>query len=142
MISLEDLPTLNACLNSLSAILLLRGGWMIRQRRVPSHRNAMLGAVLVSALFLVSYLTYHFNHEPTRFKGTGAIRIVYFSILISHTVLATLVVPMVSVTLFHAWRNQLDRHRKLARATLPIWLYVSVTGVLVYLILYKGLLGS
>lgn len=133
---LRQLPTLNACLNTISAILLIRGYLLIRRRRIEAHKRTMLAAFAVSTLFLVSYLVYHYNVGSVKFQGQGTIRVVYFTILLTHTILAAVVAPMILVTLWRAWKNQFDRHRKLARYTLPIWLYVSVTGVVVYLMLY------
>jgi putative membrane protein len=136
MLSLHDLPTLNAALNASSAVLLALGFRFIRRRAVTAHRACMLAAFGVSMLFLISYLTYHYYVGSVRFTGTGWVRGVYFAILISHTILAALVPPLAIVTLTRAVRGQLDRHRRLARWTLPIWLYVSVTGVVVYVMLY------
>lgn len=133
---LRQLPTLNACLNTISAILLIRGYLLIRRRQIEAHKRTMLAAFAVSTLFLVSYLVYHYNVGSVKFQGQGTIRVVYFTILLTHTMLAAVVAPMILVTLWRAWKNQFDRHRKLARYTLPIWLYVSVTGVVVYLMLY------
>ena len=133
---LEALPTVNACLNGLSAVCLARGYWCIRNQRPDSHRRWMLAAVAASTLFLASYLTYHGFVGSVGFTGTGWVRPVYFTILISHSILAAVVVPLVLVTLYRAWRQRLDRHRRIARWTLPLWAYVSVTGVVVYLLLY------
>ena len=134
--SVHDLPTVNAVLNSTSAVLLGFGYHFIRRRQVAAHRACMLAAFAVSVLFLVSYLTYHAHVGSVRFSGTGAVRALYLSILVSHSVLAALVPPLAVLTLYRALRGQVDRHRRLARWTLPIWLYVSVTGVVVYLMLY------
>jgi putative membrane protein len=131
------LPHLNALLNSASAVLLATGFVLIRRHRVRAHRNCQVSAVVTSTLFLASYLTYHYYHGATRFPGQGIARPIYFTILISHTILAITVVPLVLVTLYRAARGDFDRHRKIARWTLPIWLYVSVTGVIVYLMLYR-----
>jgi len=131
------LPHLNACLNSASAIFLICGFLFIRRGRVTAHRNCQISAVITSTLFLASYLTYHFYHGTTRFPGVGIVRPIYFIILLSHTVLAIVIVPMVIVTLWRAARGDFQRHRKIARLTLPVWIYVSVTGVLVYLMLYQ-----
>lgn len=136
MLSLSNLPTLNALLNSTSAILLCVGYLCIRRRRITAHKSCMIAAVVVSLLFLVSYLTYHYQVGSKSFAGEGAVRLVYFVILISHTLLAAAVVPLVLVTLRRALRGQFPRHLRIARVTLPIWLYVSVTGVVVYLLLY------
>ncbi len=131
------LPTLNACLNSLSALLLLAGLVAIRTGRRTLHIRCMLSATAVSALFLTSYLVYHAIHGSTRFQGQGAIRTVYFTILLTHTVLAVVNVPLILTTLYRAARGQFDAHKRLARITWPVWMYVSVTGVLIYLMLYQ-----
>jgi len=131
------LPTVNACLNGLSAIFLLTGFAMIRSGRRRAHRAAMLAAFSCSVLFLISYLTYHYQVGSVRFQGTGAIRTVYLTILATHTVLAALVPILAVITLVRALRGRFDRHRAIARWTLPIWLYVSVTGVVVYWMLYR-----
>lgn len=136
MSSLAFLPTLNACLNATSAVLVLCGFHAIRRGRIRRHTALMLSATATSALFLVSYLTYHAIHGSTPYQGTGFGRTAYFAILISHSVLAALVVPLVLRTLYLAWRRRWESHRRWARWTLPIWLYVSVTGVVVYLMLY------
>lgn len=130
------LPTVNATLNSIAAILLVRGWVLIKRRDFEAHKKTMLAAFATSALFLVSYLIYHYNVGSVKFTGTGAIRVVYFAILISHIVLAAVITPLALITLYRAWKNQLERHRRLARITLPLWLYVSVTGVAVYAMLY------
>jgi putative membrane protein len=137
MISLRDLPTLNAALNAASAVLLTTGFILIRLGKREAHRKAMLAAFAVSVAFLCSYLFYHFQVGSVRFQKTGPIRTVYFSVLISHTVLAALVPPLAIVTLRRAWRERFDAHRRIARWTLPVWLYVSATGVLVYWMLYR-----
>ena len=137
-LEIGSLPTVNALLNALTTILLLRGYYLIRHRRIAEHRRAMLGAVLGSTLFLVSYLIYHFEVGSVKFPGTGAVRTLYLSILASHTVLAATVPFLVATTLTRALRERFDRHKAIARWTLPIWLYVSVTGVVVYLMLYGG----
>ena len=131
------LPTVNALLNSVTTVLLLRGWWLIRNRRIEEHRRAMLGALAGSALFLVSYLIYHFEVGSVKFQGTGAVRTLYFAILLSHTLLAACVPVLALITLSRALRRRFDRHKAIARWTLPIWLYVSVTGVVVYLMLYR-----
>jgi putative membrane protein len=130
------LPTLNACLNATSAILLLIGYRSMQQKHIKAHRACMLGACGVSLLFFASYLTYHYYVGVTRFPGEGWVRPVYFGILISHTVLAALLPFFVLVTLTRAFRAQFLRHRQIARWTFPLWLYVSVTGIVVYLMLY------
>ena len=131
------LPTLNAFLNGLSAVLLTTGYYFIRQRRIAAHKRCMVAAVATSCLFLVSYLTYHFQIGSKPFQGQGVIRTVYFSILISHTTLAAAIVPLVIMTLRRAWKGNFERHARIARRTLPLWLYVSVTGVVVYWMLYR-----
>ena len=134
--SISDLPTLNAILNSISAILLTIGYVFIKQKNREAHRRCMLGAFTTSTLFLISYLVYHFNVGSVKFQGQGAVRSLYFAILLTHTVLAAVIVPLVFVTFARALKGNFDRHRRIARWTLPIWLYVSVTGVVVYLMLY------
>ena len=134
--SLRDLPTLNALLNATSAFLLMAGVRRIYVKNVEAHKRCMVSAFLVSTLFLISYLFYHFNVGSVGFTGEGWIRPVYFSILITHSVLAVLVPPMAVITLYRAWRGDFERHRRIARWTYPIWLYVSFTGVAVYLLLY------
>jgi len=133
----RQLPALNALLNTASAILLVTGYRFIRQGRRDAHRAAMTAALIVSAVFLASYLVYHAQVGSVKFQKTGWIRPVYFTILISHTVLAACVAPMALVTVWRAWKGRFDRHRRLARITLPLWLYVSVTGVAVYVMLYR-----
>jgi uncharacterized membrane protein YozB (DUF420 family) len=131
-------PAVNAALNACSALLLL-GGWAcIRARRTAAHIAFMAGACAVSSVFLASYLLYHAQAGSVRFGGQGWIRPVYFAILISHTVLAVVIVPLVARTLWLAGRRRYPGHVAIARWTLPLWLYVSVTGVLVYLMLYHG----
>jgi len=130
------LPTLNAGLNATSAVLLLLGYRFIRRRQVAAHRACMLAAFAASSLFLIAYLTYHFQVGSVRFTGTGGLRSVYLTILASHTLLAALVPPLAIITLWRAMRARFDRHRRIARWTLPVWLYVSVTGVVVYWMLY------
>ena len=136
VIRLGDVPTLNAILNGSGAILLLLGYCCIRRRAVALHRFCMLSAVAVSAVFLAGYLYYHFYHGATPFLATGWIRPVYFVVLITHTGLAAIVLPLVVVTLWRAFHGQWQQHRRIARWTLPIWAYVSVTGVVVYFTLY------
>jgi len=133
----SDLPALNAVLNSISAILLFTGYRFIRRRNRNAHRNCMIAAFATSTLFLISYLTYHYLHGSTKFQGQGVVRAIYFTILLTHTLLAAVIVPMVFVTLSRALKARFDKHRRIARWTLPIWLYVSVTGVIVYLMLYQ-----
>lgn len=137
MISLSQLPSLNAALNALSAVLLVAGYLFIKSRNIKAHKRCMLAAFTSSILFLISYLFYHYQVGSIPFKGQGGIRVVYFSILLTHTVLATVVVPLALVTLFRAFKERFDAHRRIARWTFPIWLYVSVTGVIVYAMLYR-----
>ncbi|MEE8277205.1 MAG: DUF420 domain-containing protein [Thermoanaerobaculia bacterium] len=137
MFELSDLPTLNASLNATSAVFLLTGYLAIRSRRVPVHRACMLVAFACSILFLISYLVYHFQVGSVRFQGTGPVRTVYLTILVTHTVLAATVPFLATITLVRALRERFDRHVKIARWTLPVWLYVSVTGVVVYWMLYR-----
>jgi putative membrane protein len=133
---ISALPHFNAFLNFSSFVLLTTGYFFIRRRNVIAHRNCQVAALAVSILFLISYLTYHFNHGATRFKGQGIVRPIYFVILTSHTILAVVIVPFVILTFLRAKRGDFLRHRAIARWTLPMWLYVSVTGVMVYLMLY------
>jgi putative membrane protein len=137
MFSVTDLPALNATLNATSAILLAAGYRFIRRRQISAHKRCMLAACTTSALFLVSYLTYHYYVGSMPFRGQGWVRPLYFTILISHTILAATIVPLAIVTLFRAWKADFRKHARLARWTLPIWLYVSVTGVIVYVMLYQ-----
>ena len=131
------LPALNATLNGTSTVLLLAGFGFIRAQRVSAHRFCMVAACLSSTLFLVSYLTYHAHVGSVRFPGHGWVRPVYFTILISHTVLAVTIVPLVLRTLYLAVRERFEAHQAIARWTLPLWLYVSVTGVIIYWMLYR-----
>jgi putative membrane protein len=132
-----DLPALNATLNALAALCLLLGYVFIRRGRQTAHRNAMVGALALSALFLTSYLVYHYHAGSRPFTGQGPLRIVYFTVLITHVVLAIVIVPMVLVTVSRALAARFDRHRQIARWTWPLWMYVSVTGVIVYVMLYQ-----
>lgn len=136
MITFSDLPTLNATLNTISTVLLTVGLLMIRRRRVVAHRNCMIAAFVVSGLFLTSYLIYHYHAGSTPFEGSGWIRSVYFAVLIPHIILAALILPLALITLYFALRKRFTKHRRVARWTLPIWLYVSVTGIIVYWMLY------
>ena len=137
MIPYPALPTVNAVLNGLSAVLLVCGFAAIRRKRIAVHRAFMLSALSSSALFLVSYLTYHAHAGVHRYPGTGARRTVYLAILATHTILAIVVLPLVLVTVSFALRRRFPQHRRIARWTLPVWLYVSVTGVVVYWMLYR-----
>lgn len=137
MIPLDLLPGLNATLNATSAVLLVAGYVFIRRKNITAHRACMLSALGVSTLFLTSYLYLHYNIGATSFAGEGWIRPVYFTLLLSHTILAAAIVPLALTTLYRAFKEQFDRHRKIARWTLPLWIYVSVTGVLIYFMLYR-----
>lgn len=136
MPSLQSLPTVNAILNGIAAVFLLVGWVLIRRRRMRAHRAAMLSALVCSVAFLASYLVYHAQVGSVRFQGTGAIRTVYFTVLLTHTVLAAAVPFLAAITLTRALQRRFPRHRTIARWTLPIWLYVSVTGVALYWMLY------
>ncbi len=137
LVDVNDLPTLNAVLNGTSAVLLACGYAMIRRRRITAHRGFMLGAFSSSMLFLVSYSIYHAQTGSHTFPGHGAVRPIYYSILASHVLLAAVILPMAIVTLARALGAQYARHKRVARWTLPLWLYVSVTGVVIYLMLYR-----
>jgi putative membrane protein len=130
------LPAVNATLNAATSVLLVTGYVLVRRRRLAAHRAAMTAALVLSTAFLLSYVVYHAVAGSVRFTGQGVIRPVYFTILLSHIVLAAGIVPLVLTTVWRAWSGRFDRHRRIARWTLPLWLYVSVTGVLVYWMLY------
>ncbi len=141
--SLADLPAVNACLNGLSAICLSAGYYFIRRQNRAAHRTCMIAAFIASALFLACYVTYHtyvaryLHRGPTPFQGPAEWRPIYLAILISHSVLAVVIVPLALITLWRALRQRFDRHKRIARWTWPLWMYVSVTGVLIYLLLYQ-----
>lgn len=135
--TISDLPALNATLNGTAALLLMAGYVMIRTGRQEAHKRCMLGALAASVLFLVSYVIYHASTGSRPFTGTGPVRIVYFTILITHVVLAVAIVPLALITANRGLRARFDRHIRIARWTLPLWLYVSVTGVVIYLMLYQ-----
>ncbi len=137
MIPLEAHPPLNAALNATAAVLLAAGFAFIRAKRVAAHKACMLTAVAVSAVFLTSYLYYHYHAGSTPFQGQGFVRTLYFTILISHTILAIVILPLVIITVTFALRGRIERHRRIARWTLPLWFYVSVTGVVIYWMLYQ-----
>ena len=137
MIPLSSLPALNASLNATSALLLMAGYFFIRRKRITAHKVAMISAFVVSTLFLACYLYYHYHHGSTPFPGHGWVRPLYFTILISHIVLAAAILPLALITLSRAWKGQFSRHKRIARWTLPLWLYVSVTGVVIYWLLYR-----
>ena len=136
MITISDLPTVNATLNTISAVFLTIGFLMIRRRKIVAHRNCMIAAFVVSGLFLTSYLIYHYHAGSTPFEGIGWIRFVYFAVLIPHIILAASILPLALITLYFALRKRFTKHRRIARWTLPIWLYVSVTGIIVSWMLY------
>jgi len=133
----SDLPAVNASLNGLSTIFLLFGFRFIRRKNVPAHYRCMLSAVVTSTLFLVCYLTYHFKVGRTVFKDPAWFRPIYIMLLLTHTILAVTIVPMVIITLSRALRQRFDKHKKIARWTWPLWMYVSVTGVVIYFLLYQ-----
>lgn len=135
--TVHTLPAINASLNALSGVLLLIGYVLIRTRRIEMHRRVMIAAFVTSSLFLVSYLIYHAQVGSVRFTREGFVRPLYFTILITHVTLAAVVLPMAIVTLTRGLKGRYPRHRAIARWTFPIWLYVSVTGVLVYVLLYQ-----
>ena len=137
MLTIHDLPAVNATLNALSGILLLAGYTRIRARRIEQHRKFMIAAFVTSSLFLVSYLVYHSQVGSVRFTRHGFVRPLYYGILITHVTLAFVVLPLAIVTLTRGLGARFVQHRSIARWTLPIWLYVSVTGVLVYVLLYQ-----
>jgi uncharacterized membrane protein YozB (DUF420 family) len=137
VITIADLPAVNATLNGIAAILLVIGYVLIRRRRIAQHRTVMLTAFCTSILFLTSYLVYHAHTGSKHFPGQGPIRLVYFGVLLSHTVLAATVPFLAIITLSRGLSARYDRHRAIARWTLPIWLYVSITGVVVYFMLYR-----
>ena len=133
---ITDLPALNASLNALASVFLVIGYVLIRNGRRDAHKRCMLTALTTSALFLISYVIYHANAGSVRFGGTGAIRVVYFAVLIPHVILAATILPLALVTTARGLRGDYPRHVRIARWTLPLWLYVSVTGVIVYAMLY------
>ena len=136
ILPLSALPTLNAALNLTSAIFIVCGFYFIRKKQISAHRACMIAAVTSSVCFLVSYVVYHAQAGSTRFQGEGPVRAAYLTILLTHTVLATAIVPLVFVTLRRALAGRFELHRRIARITLPIWLYVSITGVVIYVMLY------
>jgi uncharacterized membrane protein YozB (DUF420 family) len=136
LIGVQDLPAVNATLNASAAVLLLRGRILIASGRRDAHRITMVAAFSVSVLFLISYLVYHANVGAVYFQRTGILRAVYLTILVTHTVLAAATPVLAIITLRRAWKGDFQRHRRIARWTFPIWLYVSITGVIVYVMLY------
>jgi uncharacterized membrane protein YozB (DUF420 family) len=135
--TVSDLPALNATLNAIAFVFLLTGYLFIRRGQRDAHRLCMIAALVMSALFLTSYVIYHFNVGSVPFKRTGWIRTVYFAVLIPHVILAAAIVPLVAITVSRALSKRFDRHRVIARWTLPLWMYVSITGVMVYVMLYQ-----
>jgi putative membrane protein len=136
MIPLSDFPAIDATLNATSALLLTLGYFFIRRKRIQAHKVCMLSAFATSSLFLGCYIWYHAHHGVTRFARLDAVRDLYLALLGSHTILAVVIVPLILTTLYRAWRGRFERHKKIARWTLPLWFYVSVTGVVVYWMLY------
>ena len=134
---ISSLPHLNAALNATATVLLVTGWLLIKRRRIQQHRAVMIAAVITSAAFLTSYVVYHANAGSKPFPGTGVIRTVYFAILIPHVILAAVSLPPILITFIRGLRRDDQRHRRLARWTLPVWLFVSVTGVIVYVMLYR-----
>jgi putative membrane protein len=134
---ISDLPAVNACLNSASTILLTTGYILIRRKRQNAHRNCMIGALVTSTLFLACYLYYHAHAGRTVFANPAWFKPIYLTILLTHTVLAVVIVPMIILTVVPALKQRFDRHRKIARWTWPLWMYVSVTGVIIYFLLYQ-----
>ena len=137
MLEISQLPALNASLNAVAGTFLLSGFLFIKRGARTAHKRCMLGAMTASTLFLISYVIYHLNAGSRPFEGTGTIRIIYFAILITHVILAALILPLAIVTTARGLRGQFVRHRAIARWTFPIWMYVSVTGVAIYLLLYQ-----
>ena len=139
MISVSDLPALNATLNATSTVLLSLGFYFVRRRQLTAHKRCMLSAFVTSTLFLASYLVYHFQVLPgsVRFGGTGWLRNAYYAILLTHIALAAVILPLALITLSRALKGRFDKHRQIARWTLPLWLYVSITGVVIYWMLYQ-----
>lgn len=135
--SIENFPALNATLNAASTVFIAAGWWFIRRERKLPHIACMLAALVTSTVFLACYLIYHFNVGSVRFTAVGAVRWIYYFILLTHVVLAIVIVPMVVLTVVPALRQRFDRHRRMGRWTMPLWLYVSVTGVIVYFMLYQ-----
>ena len=137
MFGVEQFPAINASLNATSAVCIVTGYWFIRRKRVGAHHATMTLAMIVAALFFICYAVYHAQVGSIHFRGAGWVRPVYFTILISHTALAVAIVPLALRTYYLASHDRIDAHRRLARITLPIWLYVSITGVIVYVMLYR-----
>jgi uncharacterized membrane protein YozB (DUF420 family) len=136
-VSIGDLPHLNGALNTIVSVLLVTGWVLIKRRRIAAHRRCMIAAVITSAVFLTSYVIYHANMGSRPFPGTGIMRTVYFTILVPHVILAAVTLPIILVTFARGLRRDDARHRRLARKTMPLWLFVAVSGVVVYLMLYQ-----
>ena len=136
MIDYTSFPAITASLNGASAVLIVTGRGLIKRGRIAAHRACMIAAVASSSLLLVCYIYYHAHAGVIRFQGQGMVRPVYFSILLTHTILAAVIVPLVIITLARAWRGTFERHRAIARWTFPVWLYVSITGVVIYVMLF------
>jgi putative membrane protein len=137
LITIADLPALNATLNGIAGCFLAAGFYFIKKRRIAAHRACMVAAFIASSLFLTSYLIYHAHVGSKPFPGTGPVRAIYFAILVSHILLAAAIVPMALLTLSRGLKMQVTAHRRVARRTWPLWMYVSVTGVVIYLMLYR-----
>jgi putative membrane protein len=135
--SVNDLPAVNATLNGLSALFLATGFVFIKKKNVPAHRLCMISAFVTSAIFLACYLTYHYYHGVTRFENPAWFRPIYLTLLFTHTILAVVIVPLIFMTLSRALKERFDKHKQIARWTWPLWMYVSVTGVIVYWLLYQ-----
>jgi uncharacterized membrane protein YozB (DUF420 family) len=136
-VDVSKFPAINASLNASSAVLLVLGWTLIKQRAITAHTVAMISATLTSILFLGFYLTYHYHHGSTPFPGQGPVRVFYFTVLISHTILSIVNLPLIVLTYYHALRSDFYRHGRIARVLLPSWLYVSITGVTIYWMLYR-----
>jgi putative membrane protein len=134
---ISDLPSLNALLNLLSTICLTLGYISIKRKNIEAHKKFMVSALIFSAFFLTGYLTYHYHHGSTKFPDLGWIKTIYLIILIPHIILAAVMVPMIAFTFYFAFSGKLEKHKKIARITFPIWMYVSVTGVIIFLMLYQ-----
>jgi uncharacterized membrane protein YozB (DUF420 family) len=136
--TIHDLPAVNASLNGLATVFLTLGYIFIKRGQRNAHRNCMIAAFITSTVFLACYLTYHYSVTAvTKFQGQGIVRPIYFFILITHIILAVVIVPMILMTLYRAWKQRWEAHKKISRVTWPLWMYVSVTGVIVYMMLYQ-----
>jgi putative membrane protein len=134
-IDVTFLPKLHAVLNSLTALALVTGYYFVKSQNVRFHRYSMVTAFVLSSFFLISYVTYHYQAAPTTFGGEGGLRYFYYFVLLTHIVLAVVIVPLVLLSIYFGWSNQVARHRRVSRWTFPLWLYVAVTGVLVYILI-------